>query len=162
MLESNHVNLLLQFSLLPHLRLLLQVSQSPQVNLISVSHFHGLLSICTHKFPPVLHAPRNIEINEHDARVPLQDLLDHTTILLNKRRTQLQKLYRGNRRMRNFLALCFATGVLMVHPATVYTNRSSVPLTFLTGVYSALLLSLIYKLNQTMTQFCGKTLYHLL
>ena len=49
----------------------------------------------------------------------------------------------------------------MVHPATVNTNRSSILLTFLTGVYSALLLSLIYKLNQTMTQFCGKTLYHL-
>ena len=27
-----------------------------------------------------IYAPWNIEINEHDAKVPLQDLLDHTTI----------------------------------------------------------------------------------
>ena len=162
MLESNHtafmlhVNLLLQFSLLPHLCLLLQVSQSPQAN---PSESLAWSSINLHpQIPPVLHAHMHqgiLKSNEHHAKVPLQDLLDHTTILLNKRRTQLQKLYRGNRRMRNFLALWFASGVLMVHPATVNTNRSSVPLIFLTRVYSALLLFL-YKWNQTMTQFCGK------
>ena len=87
MLESNHtvfmlhVNLLLQLSLLPHLCLLLQVNQSPQANpseslAWSSINLHPQIapgSTCTY-------APRNIEINEHDAKVPLQDLLDHTTI----------------------------------------------------------------------------------